>query len=184
MPIPLGRGASLRTKARLAYDVGRVEAVALGQRQEPLQAGGVQGVAAREEDDGRGVLRAESEDVRVAEARADGQAFVAETQSGERLVVERSDLVLALGRFVDGLGRSYLQRDKPTRPVSVAGSLKRVQPGSRPSLYLQGPFCELLRLEMTLSEARVCRPSEGMLRKTSDVLHCNVRRNAWQTSSR
>jgi hypothetical protein len=89
----------------LAYDVGRVEAAALGQRQEPLQAGGVQGVAAREEHDGRSALRAESEDVRVAEARADGQAFVAETQSGERLVVERSDLVLALGRFVDGFGR-------------------------------------------------------------------------------
>jgi hypothetical protein len=105
MPIPLGRGASLRTKARLAYDVGRVEAVALGQRQEPLQAGGVQCVGSRQEDDGRGALRAESEDVRVAEARADGQAFVAEAQSGERLVVERSDLGLALGRFVDGFGR-------------------------------------------------------------------------------
>jgi hypothetical protein len=116
MPVPLGRGASLRTKARLAYDVGRVEAVALGQRQEPLQAGGVQGVAAREEDDGRGALRAESEDVRVAEARADGQAFVAETQSGERLVVERSDLVLALGRFVDGFGRGA----PPTREADMS----------------------------------------------------------------
>jgi hypothetical protein len=105
VPAPLGRGASLRTKARLAYDVWRVEAVAFGQGQEPLQAGGVQGVTSRQEDDGRGALSAESEDVRVAQARADGQAFVAETQPGERLVVERSDLGLALGRFVDGFGR-------------------------------------------------------------------------------
>jgi hypothetical protein len=100
----------------LAYDVGRVEAVALGQRQEPLQAGGVQCVGSRQEDDGRGALRAESEDVRVAEARADGQAFVAETQSGERLVVERSDLVLALGRFVDGFGRGA----PPTREADMS----------------------------------------------------------------
>ena len=116
MPVPLRRGAGLRTKARLAYDVGRVEAVALGQRQEPLQAGGVQGVAAREEDDGRGVLRAEGDDVRVAEARADSQAFVAETQPGQRLVVERPDLVLALGRFVDGFGRGA----PPTREADMS----------------------------------------------------------------
>jgi hypothetical protein len=54
--------------------------------------------------------------VRVAEARADGQAFVAETQSGERLVVERSDLVLALGRFVDGFGRGA----PPTREADTS----------------------------------------------------------------
>ena len=77
MPVPLRRGAGLRTKARLPHDVWRVEAVALGQGQEPLEAGGVQGVAAREEDDGRSVLGAEGDDVRVAEARADGQALVA-----------------------------------------------------------------------------------------------------------
>jgi hypothetical protein len=100
----------------LAYDVWRVEAVALGQRQEPFQAGGVQCVGSRQEDDGRGVLRAESEDVRVAEARADGQAFVAETQPGERLVVERSDLGLALGRFVDGFGRGA----PPTREADTS----------------------------------------------------------------
>src|SRR5215213_2792443 len=105
MPVPLRRGAGLRTQARLPHDVGRVEAVALGQGQEPLEAGGVQGVAAREEDDRRGVLRAEGDNVRVAEARADGQACVAETQPGERLVVERPDLGLTLGRFVDGFGR-------------------------------------------------------------------------------
>jgi hypothetical protein len=103
--VPLRRGASLRTKAGLPHDVGRVEAVALRQRQKPLEAGGVQGVGARQEDRGRGTLGPEGDDVRVAEARADGQAFVAEAQSGERLVVERSDLGLALGRFVDGFGR-------------------------------------------------------------------------------
>jgi hypothetical protein len=180
VPVPLRRGPLLRAKAGLPYDVGCVEAVALGQGQEPLEAGGVQGVASRQEDDGRCALGAEGEDVRVAEARPNGQALVAETQPGERLLVERPELGLALGRFVDGLGRGYLQREKPTRPVSVAGSLKRVQPGSRLSLCVQGPFCELLRLEMALSEAHVCRPSEGMLRKTSEVLL----RNAWQTSSR
>jgi hypothetical protein len=116
MPVPLRRGAGLRTKARLPHDVGRVEAVALGQGQEPLEAGGVQGVAAREEDDGRGALRAEGDDVRVAEARADSQACVAETQPGQRLVVERPDLVLALGRFVDGFGRGA----PPTREADTS----------------------------------------------------------------
>ena len=89
----------------MAYDVWRIEAVALGQRHKPLQAGGVQGVGSRQEDDGRGALRAESEDVRVAEARADGNAVVTETQPGERLVVEPPDLGLTLGRFVDRFRR-------------------------------------------------------------------------------
>ena len=75
-PSPFDEGR-VCAKARLPHDVWRVEAVALGQGQEPLEAGGVQGVAAREEDDGRSVLRAEGDDVRVAEARADGQACIA-----------------------------------------------------------------------------------------------------------
>jgi hypothetical protein len=81
-----------------------------------LRQVGVQGVAAREEDDGRGALRAEGDDVRVAEARADSQACVAETQPGQRLVVERPDLVLALGRFVDGFGRGA----PPTREADTS----------------------------------------------------------------
>jgi hypothetical protein len=44
--------------------------------------------------------------VRVTEPRCDGQAFVAEAQPGQRLVVEHPDLGLALGRFVDGFGYS------------------------------------------------------------------------------
>src|SRR5918996_1903527 len=108
MPVPLGRGAALRARPGLAHDVGRVEAVALDQRQEPLQAGGIESVASRQEDDGRGALGAEGDDVRVAEARTDGQAVVGETQPGERLVVERPDLGLALGRYVDGFGRGAL----------------------------------------------------------------------------
>ena len=70
----------LRAVAGLAYDVWRLDAVALGQGQKPLEASGVQGVASRQEDEGRGALGAEGEDVCVAEARADGQAFVAEAQ--------------------------------------------------------------------------------------------------------
>jgi hypothetical protein len=54
--------------------------------------------------------------VRVAEARADGQACVAETQPGQRLVVERQDLGLALGRFVDGFGRGA----PPTREADTS----------------------------------------------------------------
>jgi hypothetical protein len=47
VPVSLGRGAGLSTKAGLAHDVGCVDAMALRQRQEPCQAGGVQGVPAR-----------------------------------------------------------------------------------------------------------------------------------------
>jgi hypothetical protein len=54
--------------------------------------------------------------VRVAEARADGQAFVAEAQLDQRLVVERPDLGLALGRFVDGFGRGA----PPTREADMS----------------------------------------------------------------
>src|SRR5215212_4496555 len=100
--VPLRRGPLLRAPARLADDVWRVEAVALGQRQKPLKAGGIQGVGSRQEDDGRGVLGSYRQDVGVAEACADCQALVAWAQPGQRLVVERSDLGLALWRFVDG----------------------------------------------------------------------------------
>ncbi|CAA9405430.1 MAG: hypothetical protein AVDCRST_MAG55-900 [uncultured Rubrobacteraceae bacterium] len=115
MAVPLRRGPDLCAPARLADDVGRVEAAATRQRQEPYEAGGVQEVAAREEHHGWGVLGAEGEDVGVAEARADGQAFVAEAQSDERLVVERADLGLALGRLVDGICR----RAPPTREADT-----------------------------------------------------------------
>src|SRR5829696_2885066 len=114
--VPLRRGAGLRTKAGVPHDVGRIEAVALSQGQEPVEAGGVQGVVARQEDRGRGALGTEGDDVRVTEARCDGQAFVAWAKPGQRLVVERPDLGLALGRFVDGCGHS----GPPTREADMS----------------------------------------------------------------
>src|SRR5215207_10075241 len=56
--VPLRRGAGLRAKTGVPHDVGRIEAVALCQGQEPLQAGGVQCVVARQEDGGRSALGA------------------------------------------------------------------------------------------------------------------------------
>src|SRR5215210_2495291 len=114
MPVPLRRGLLLSAPARLADDVGRVEAVALSQGQEPLQAGGIQGVGARQEDDGRGVLGSYRQDVGFAQARADSQALAAWAQRGQRLVVERPYLGLALGRFVDGFGRRAPPTGEPT----------------------------------------------------------------------
>src|SRR5215212_9285367 len=126
--VPLRRGPLLRAPARLADDVWRVEAVALGQRQKPLKAGGIQGVGSRQEDDGRGVLGSYRQDVGVAEACADCQALVAWAQPGQRLVVERSDLGLALWRFVDGFGRRRLPREN-RHLVSLADPRNRVHPG-------------------------------------------------------
>ena len=135
-PVALRRGPDLCAPARLTDDVGRVEAVALRQRQEPLKAGGVQEVAARQEDRGRGALVSDRDHVGVAEARADGQALFTDAQPGERLVVERLDLGLALGRPVDGSGQRASPPDTPARPVSVAGPLDHVHPWRRELLTL------------------------------------------------
>src|SRR5918995_5464138 len=132
--VALGRGPLLRALARLANDVGRVEAVSLRQRQKPLEDDGVQEVAAREEHRGRGICGPQREDVGVAEARLHGQALVAETQSGERLFVERPDLSLSLGRLVDGFRR----RAPPTRKAGTPRKCCR-PPQPRPSSAAREP---------------------------------------------
>jgi hypothetical protein len=59
--------------------------------------------------------------VRVAKARADGQAFVDEAQLGQRLVVKRTDLGLPLGRLLDGSGHGAPHtREADTPSVSQA----------------------------------------------------------------
>jgi hypothetical protein len=124
VPVALRRGPDLRAPARLTDDVRRVEAVALRQRQEPLKAGGVQEVAARQEDRGRGALVSDRDHVGVAEACADGQALFTDAQPGERLVVERLDLGLALGRPVDG------SRQRASPPDTLAPDAARRYPRS------------------------------------------------------
>ena len=118
-PSPSTRGGSA-PKARLPHDVWRVEAVALGQGQEPLEAGGVQGVAAREEDDGRSVLRAEGDDVRVAEARADGQKASRDPARPKprRRAPGSRPRPRAFCRWIRA---EHPPREEPIRPVSVAG---------------------------------------------------------------
>ncbi|MDQ3286503.1 MAG: hypothetical protein M3P92_12555, partial [Actinomycetota bacterium] len=66
--VPLRLGTDLRAQARLPHNIGRTEAVVLGQRKKPIQAGGVQEVAARKEQRGRGALGSERDDVGIAEA--------------------------------------------------------------------------------------------------------------------
>ena len=100
-------------------------------RAEPLEAGGVQGVAAREEDDGRSVLGAEGDDVRVTESRADGKppSLDPARPKPRRRAPGSRPRPRAFCRWIR---RGAPPREEPIRPVSVAGSLDRVHSGPRP----------------------------------------------------
>src|SRR5829696_2513091 len=76
----------------------------------------------------RGNVAASFEEFGHAEARLHGQALVVETESGERLAVERRDLGLSLGRLVDGFRR----RVPPPRKADTPRECRR-PPRPRPS---------------------------------------------------